>query len=156
MSSSRIFTRRGFVTGLGVTVASGLLITEFEGDAHAQGNVVVLLNARNPTPGLSRDEAHKFFFGQTAFWHGVVPVKVFVPPDASESAKAFYESVLNTTAQAFRKHWNELQLAGRGVAPKELAIAELAQTIAKTPGGIGFALASEAWQVPGVKGVPVK
>lgn len=157
MSSSRILTRRSFTAGLGTTIAGGVLIVGLEGDAVAQaGNVVVLLNARNPTPALSRDEAYKYFFGQTAFWHGVVPVKVFVPADGSESAKAFYEPVMNTTAQAFRKHWNELQLAGRGVAPKELAIGELAQTIAKTPGGIGFALASEAWQIPGVKGVSVK
>jgi ABC-type phosphate transport system substrate-binding protein len=156
MSSSRFLTRRTFVGGLGATALGSLLIVELEGVAHAQGGVVVLLNARNPTPGLSRDDAYKFFFGQTAFWHGVVPVKVFVPPDASESAKAFYEPVLNTTAQAFRKHWNELQLAGRGVAPKELPVAELAQTIAKTPGGIGFAAASEAWQIAGVKGVQVK
>jgi ABC-type phosphate transport system substrate-binding protein len=79
----------------------------------------------------------------------VVPVKVVIRPDASKAAKAFYETVLSMSPQAYRKHWDELQLAGRGVAPKGLASPEeLAVAIAQTPGGIGFGLASEVWQIP--------
>jgi hypothetical protein len=77
MSSGRLVNRRRFASGLGVTVAGAVLLVALEELARAQAaDVVVLLNARNPTSSLSRDEACKFLFGQTAFWHGIVPVKL--------------------------------------------------------------------------------
>jgi ABC-type phosphate transport system substrate-binding protein len=128
------------------------------GPAQAQSDdaVVILLNARNPTQSLSKGDLNKIFMGQTAFWHGVVPVKVLLRPDGSQAAKVFYDKVLSTTPQAFRKHWDELQLAGRGVAPRVLgSVEELAQAIAQAPGSIGFALASEAWGLNGNKAIKV-
>ncbi|MEY4576690.1 MAG: hypothetical protein RL701_1393 [Pseudomonadota bacterium] len=116
--------------------------------ASGEDSVVILLNARNPTQTLPAAEIKKLFLGQTAFWHGVVPVKVVIRPDGSKASKVFYESVLGMTPAAYRKHWDEVQLAGRGVAPKALNSAEeVAAAITQTPGGIGFALASEAWQL---------
>lgn len=123
--------------------------------AQSEEGVVIVLNARNPTQGLSVSEASKIFLGQTVFWHGVVPVKVMIRPDGSVAAKMFYESVLKQTPQAFRKHWDELQLSGRGVAPKAYGGAEeMAAAIAAAPGGIGFALSSEIWKVQN-KGIKV-
>ncbi len=121
--------------------------------------VVVLLNARNPTQSLSNTELTKMFLGQTAFWHGVVPVRLVLRPDGSLVAKTFYAAALGMTPQAFRKHWDELQLSGRSVAPKPLATPEeVAAAVAATPGGIGYALASEAWKInhKGVKIVQLK
>jgi hypothetical protein len=37
---------------------------------------------------LNKTELAKLFLGQTAFWHGVVPVKLFIRPDSSKSAQA--------------------------------------------------------------------
>jgi ABC-type phosphate transport system substrate-binding protein len=125
--------------------------------ARAQSDeaVVLLLNARNPTQVLSSAETSNIFLGQTPFWHGVVAVQVMVRPDSSQAAKLFYRTVLKQTPQAFRKHWDEIQLSGRGVAPKVYASAEeLAQAIAQAPGGIGFALNSELWKVQ-TKGIKV-
>jgi ABC-type phosphate transport system substrate-binding protein len=127
--------------------------------AQSEEGVVIVLNARNPTQVLSTSEASKIFLGQTAFWHGVVPVKVMIRPDGSLAAKMFYEAVLKQTPQAFRKHWDELQLSGRGVAPKAYGAAEeMAAAIAAAPGGIGFALSSEIWKVQnkGIKVVNIK
>ncbi|MET0343757.1 MAG: hypothetical protein ABW252_22275 [Polyangiales bacterium] len=119
--------------------------------AGAEGSdegVVILLNARNPTQSLGAGEISKIFLGQTAFWHGVVPVRVVLRPDGNIAAKTFYESVLKMTPQAFRKHWDELQLSGRAVAPKAVASAEeVAAMIGQAPGAIGYALASEAWKL---------
>jgi len=127
--------------------------------AQSEDGVAIILNARNPTRDISSSEAAKIFLGQTAFWHGVVPVKVVLRPDGSTAAKAFYEVVLKMTPQAFRKHWDELQLAGRGVAPKSFGTAEeVAHAVAASPGGIGFALESEAWklQVKGIRIISIK
>ncbi|MDD9940240.1 MAG: hypothetical protein OXU20_04160 [Myxococcales bacterium] len=121
------------------------------------GKVVVLLNARNPTPALTKTQLRNLFQGTTSFWHGVVPVKVFVRAPSTAAAKAFLEPFVGQSPQAFAKHWDKLQLAGRGVAPVTMpGPVELSQAIAKTPGGIGFALASEPWQQNGVKAVPIK
>jgi ABC-type phosphate transport system substrate-binding protein len=123
--------------------------------AQSDEGVVLLLNARNPTQFLTGAETSKIFLGQTAFWHGVVAIKVMIRPDTSQASKLFYRTVLNQTPQAFRKHWDELQLSGRAVAPKVYASAEeLAQAIAQTPGAIGFALNSELWKVQ-TKGIKI-
>lgn len=136
-------------------IAAATLLGMPHGRAQSEETVVVLLNARNPTQTLSKAELSKIFLGQTVFWHGVVPVKVVVRPDSSLAAKTFYQSILGLTPQAFRKHWDEVQLAGRGVAPKALGtVDETATAVAASPGSIGFALASEAWKLS-VKGVKV-
>lgn len=141
---------------LGAAAASGLWSGGQPALAQSDDAVVILLNARNPTQTLSKGDLTKIFLGQTAFWHGVVPVKVLIRPDGSQAAKVFYEKVLSTTPQAFRKHWDELQLAGRGVAPRVIGgVEELAQAIAQSPGSIGFALASEAWSINGNKSIKV-
>lgn len=139
--------------GLGIVAgASGSTSTLLA----AQEELVVVANARNPTASLPRPQLRKIFLGQTAFWHGVVPVRLLVRPDRSRAAKAFYESMLDMTPQAFRKHWDQLQLAGRGVAPKSCAnLEELQKLVAWAPGSIGFALASESWRTKGVKQVKI-
>jgi ABC-type phosphate transport system substrate-binding protein len=153
-------TRRSLLraSGLGLLSLGALYAAGPLGEARAQSEetVVILLNARNPTQTLTKAELTKIFLGQTAFWHGVVPVKVLLRPDGSIAAKLFYESVLSMTPQAFRKHWDELQLAGRGVAPRVLGSAEeLAGAIAQAPGSIGFGLASEAWTLAANKSIKV-
>ncbi|HEX6241725.1 MAG TPA: hypothetical protein VFZ61_12545 [Polyangiales bacterium] len=157
---SRFNHRRALLAALSAALFFGALIAPSLGKhgsamAQSEEGVVIVLNARNPTSALSASEASKIFLGQTAFWHGVVPVKVMIRPDGSIAAKMFYESVLKQTPQAFRKHWDELQLSGRGVAPKAYGSAEeLAAAVAGAPGGIGFALSSEIWKVQN-KGIKV-
>jgi ABC-type phosphate transport system substrate-binding protein len=150
-------SKRRFALGAGALALSTYLAlcgTRAVRAGEADG-VVVLLNARNPTQALSNAELSKMFLGQTAFWHGVVPVKLVLRPDGSIAAKTFYETALGMTPQAFRKHWDEQQLSGRGVAPKPFATPdEVATAVAQMPGGIGYALASEAWKLSN-KGVKV-
>jgi len=148
-------TRLGVVL-VALALASGIWPGSGPAQAQSDDSVVILLNARNPTQTLSKGDLVKIFLGQTAFWHGVVPVKVLIRPDGSQAAKVFYEKVLSTTPQAFRKHWDELQLAGRGVAPRVFgSVEELAQAVTQAPGSIGFALASEAWTLNGNKSIKV-
>jgi ABC-type phosphate transport system substrate-binding protein len=126
--------------------------------AQAKDGVVLVVNARNPTQRLSKAEAAKLFLGQTAFWHGVVGVKIIVRPDDSAASKQFYGKVLDMTPQAFRSHWDKLQLSGRAVAPEVIgSIDEVARKVAATPGGLAFALASETWiDLKGIKLIEVR
>lgn len=147
------------VFGLFLVSLAAATLTPGAQPSRGQGSneVVIIINARNPTSGLSSSQVQKLFMGTTGFWHGVVPVKVFVRPSAGDPAKAFFGKVLKKSAQAYAKHWDKLQLSGRAVAPKAIGgAADLSAAIAKTPGGIGFALASEAWSVSGVKVIPIR
>jgi len=152
--------RKAFCVSLLALALVPLLAPSATLTARAQSDegVVVLVNARNPTNALALAEAKKLFLGQTSFWHGVVPVKIVTRPDSSPAAKAFF-ALIGQSAQSFQKQWNELQLAGRGVAPKAVgSIQDVATAVAQTPGGISFALASEAWnvQLKGVKIIPIR
>lgn len=125
--------------------------------SQASDSVVVLVNARNPTKALTRAQLRNMFLGTTGFWHGVVPVKVFVRATSTPAAKAFFEPFVGQSPQAFAKHWDKLQLSGRGVAPTTASSAQdLAAKIAAVPGGIGFSLASEVKNLPGVKVVTIE
>jgi ABC-type phosphate transport system substrate-binding protein len=152
-----LFHRRSFLAFalvLGAAIARPETVR-----AQAADGLVVIVHARNPTQSVSMAELKKVFLGQTSFWHGVVPVRVFVRPDESAPSKAFYPKVLDMTAAAFRKHWDKQQLSGRAVAPATAATAEeIAKKVASVPGGIGFALASETWslQVKDVKFIQVQ
>lgn len=153
-----LVSRRHVAVAVLVALALIALPSEHRARAQSEEGVVVLINARNPTNALAVAEARKLFMGQTAFWHGVVPVKAVVRPDSSPAAKAFF-TLIGVTGQAFQKQWDELQLAGRGVAPKSIAsIQDVATAVAQVPGGIGYALASEAWnvQLKGVKIIPLR
>ena len=158
MNSTPLTLTRGLFMALLLAMC---LVMQPSRSAHADlsDGLVIIVNARNPTQTLSAADIKKMFLGQVAFWHGVVPVKLVVRPDSSKAAKLFYENVLGMSPQAYRKHWDELQLAGRGVAPKALASPEeLATAISQVPGAIGFGLASETWQTTnrGVKIIEVR
>jgi ABC-type phosphate transport system substrate-binding protein len=155
----RVSPRRAVLGAIALLVLAGVLVGPRAARGQVNDGVVMIIHPRNPTQTLSSADVKKMFLGQTGFWHGVVPVKLVVRPDDSAAAKLFYPSVLAMTPQAFRKHWDKLQLAGRGVAPDVAAsIDDVVKAVTRTPGGIAFALASETWKLQGkdVKVVPVR
>lgn len=130
----------------------GLLAVLLRGEAVTAGvgddTVVVVLNARNPTQRMSRAEVKNLFLGNTAFWNGVVPVKLVIRAPDTSASTVFYGDILGMSAQRFDGHWSSRQLAGQGVAPQKAASPdELARLIRGLPGGVGFMLASEVWDV---------
>jgi ABC-type phosphate transport system substrate-binding protein len=154
MNDASRTSRRRILLGL---AAGGLALATKQARAQSHDGAVILISARNPTQSLSYADVQKLFLGQNAFWHGVVPVKVLLRPDTSPAAISFYDPILKMSVQAFRKYWDELQLAGRGVTPRTIGgVEELAKTITQTPGAIGWALSSEAWKIDGVKLLQVK
>jgi len=110
------------------------------------GDVVMVLNARNPTQELAINELKAIYLGQTSFWHGVVPMKVFTRPAKSAATTSFLEEQLQISVQKLERTWTAKQLAGQGIAPTELAEAsEVVAGVAANPGAIGFLTAEEAW-----------
>ena len=149
--SIRIFGALGLalVALLSLGIHSRTLAGVPEGD-----NLVLLVNARNPTTAISPGEAKKIYLGNKAFWHGVVPIKVLQRPPGTAAEQAFMEQIMGMTSQRFAAHWSSRELAGKGVTPEAVAdAAEIAKIVAATPGGIAYLLASEAWATnnPGVR-----
>jgi len=109
-------------------------------------DIVMVVNARNPTRNLSKGQIKNIYLGNVAFWNGVVPVALFTRPPDHNASQHFYESMLRMNAQRFDSHWTSRQLAGKGVAPVVIGSPdELAEHIRASPGAIGFMLASEVW-----------
>jgi len=128
-------------------------------DAGDGDEVVVVVNARNPSTRITRGQLKSIYLGQTSFWHGVVPMKVVMRPVTSEPSQVFFEDVLGVSAGRYRQNWDAKQLSGQGVAPKEVGSADaVANMVRSNPGAIGFLLASEAWESPpaGVRIIPVQ
>ncbi len=125
--------------------------------AHAD-EVVLLLNKRNPTKKIPRGKVSSMFLGNTAFWHGVVPVKLVVRGDKSPAAAAFYEPVVQMSGSRFDAYWTSRQLAGQGVKPDSVDAVDAAiELVKKSPGAISFALKSEleGKALDGVKVIPL-
>jgi len=121
------------------------------------GDYVLVVNARNPTASVSVDELKKIYLGQTAFWHGVVPMHVVMWPTDSKAGSGFLEHVLATSAQKYDRTWASKQLSGQGIAPAVASSVDLVVTaVSSRPGAIGYMLASEAWTLPDtVKSIPI-
>ncbi len=158
-----MIARRRFIT-LGALRATLLAFALFVSAAsawaqQAQGNdLVVLINARNPTRRINRAQVRAMYLGQTSFWHGVVPVRLFAPSGSTAAGRAVFSGVLSMSAAEFAQHWQTRQLAGQGVAPPTFSNAqEVAQQIARAPGGIAVTVASDAWGVegPNVRVIPL-
>lgn len=150
-------SRLGFAAAAALTL-SALAVGPRAVAQDAPDGLVAVLNARNPTRALTRAQVRAMLLGQSAFWHGVVPVRPFAPAPGSAAARVAYGDLLSMSASQFQQHWLARQLAGQGVAPPTVSSAqEAAQQIARAPGGIAIVLASDAWALnaPGVHVVPV-
>lgn len=152
--------KRLYVTLVATVVLCGtaLLAPALRADSTPDNDgVIVVLNKRNPTSQLTKAQVQNLFLGKTAFWHGVVPVKVFVRPSGSQVARQFFETILGKSSQSFAKHWDKLQLSGRAVAPTVVGdMQSLMKEVMANPGAIGFASAAEAWEAQNVKVVEIR
>ncbi|MBL8936647.1 MAG: hypothetical protein JNM69_18960 [Archangium sp.] len=142
-----------------VATALALVVPVRANSQQADGNqLVVVLHARNPTRRMTTEQLKNLMLGNVSFWHGVVPVKVFVRPPNSPAAQVLFDKVIEMPASRFNEHWTAKQLAGQGIAPTVLATPEqVAAEVAKVPGAIGVILQSEAWnaQLTGVNVIPL-
>lgn len=140
---NRPFNRRSFLGGLAAFAVAGKALAQ-----QADGNqLVVVLHARNPTRRMTAEQLKNLMLGNVSFWHGVVPVKLFVRQASSPAAAALFK-VLDLPSSRFNELWTQRQLAGQGIAPTVLGGPEsVIAEVSKVPGGVGVMLQSEAWNV---------
>lgn len=120
--------------------------------------LVVVLHARNPTRRMTPEQLKNIMLGNVSFWHGVVPLKLFVRPSNSPASQVLFDKIIEMPASRFNEQWTARQLAGQGITPVVLATPEqVVAEVAKVPGAVGIMLQSEAWnvQLTGVSVIPL-
>jgi ABC-type phosphate transport system substrate-binding protein len=148
-------SRHRWVLVLHVALAAVLLLVSAR-TSSAEGDLVIVVSAQNgENPGIA--EVKKLFLGDTTFWSGNVPVKLFSRPTESPAAQAFFRAI-QVAPPRFKRMWQEKQLSGQGTPPETVADpAALIAKIAADPGGIGFALSDELPANPaGVRVITLK
>jgi hypothetical protein len=135
-----------------------LLTSAVPSAARAAEELVVVVNARNPSKRLTRAELRAMLTGNRSFWHGVVPVKAVVRSPKSAAGQRLFAGVLAMEPGQFSAHWTARQLAGQGVAPEAVATAaDVAARVAAAPGGVGVVTRDEAGALPAtVKVIPLE
>jgi len=134
-------SRHRWLLLLQVALAAVLLLLSPRNSA-ADGDLVVVVNAQNGG-NLDVVEVKKLFVGDTTFWSGNVPVKLFIRPADSPAAQAFFRAI-QVAPSRFKRMWQEKQLSGAGNPPETITDpGTLVAKIAGDPGGIGFALSDE-------------
>lgn len=117
--------------------------------------LAVMLNARNPSRTVTAAQLRSILQGTTAFWHGVVPIRVFIRGASSPAGEAMFQ-LIGMTPHRFAEHWQARQLAGQGVAPVTVpSVERLVTEVGRSPGAVGIMLASEAWSLRDANGVRV-
>lgn len=118
-------------TAIGMTLlAAGLAM----GSAPVlAGELVVVVNPKNPATRMLNDQAAQFFLGKST---------VFTPIEYDEGVAIrndFYAKVLQKDAAQVKTIWSKLVFTGKGTAPKEYkTAAEVKKAIAADVKAIGY------------------
>jgi ABC-type phosphate transport system substrate-binding protein len=131
-----------------LTVLSAALVPA--GEAQAQQQFVVVVNAANPTSELSRSDVSNAFLKKTS---GLVAVDL---DKGSAVRDAFSRSVHGRPVAAILAHWQQQIFSGRSVPPAERSSdADVLTFVRDNANAIGY-VAMGTTVGPGVKAVQVK
>jgi len=102
--------------------------------------VDVIANKSVPVSQLSLANARAIFGMRQVKWPDGSLIRVFVLPDTHPVHSALCKERLNIYPYQLRQSWDRLVYSGMAQAPVEVeSEAELATSVATTPGAIGYA-----------------
>ena len=131
MSSTTMKTMAVLICGSLATLASTRIVTAEE--------LVVIVNASNPTVSVSANQVQQVFLGMSATIPGGVKAQPVDQAEESPLRSDFYQKVAGKSAAQVRAIWSRLVFSGRGMPPKILASsAEVKKFVAADPHGIGY------------------
>jgi ABC-type phosphate transport system substrate-binding protein len=105
--------------------------------SEARGQIVVIVNPRNPVRDLSLEELRRLYLGRTTTFRQNQPVILL---EQAEIRRAFYRAALGMNEARVKRHWIGIVFSGEtATPPKAIAAAdELKRTVAQNTGAIGF------------------
>lgn len=107
--------------------------------AAASAEVVVVVNAKNPTASLTAEQVANIFLGKATDVPGASAAAPFDLPEASPLREEFYTKVTQKSSAQVKAYWAKQVFTGKGYPPKEAAnSAEVKKGVAGNPSGIGY------------------
>ena len=80
---------------------------------------VVIVNATNPIPLLTREDATNIFLKRVERWDNEEPIVVVDQTPSSPTRRAFSKDILRKEVTAVKSYWQQLVFAGRATPPVE-------------------------------------
>jgi ABC-type phosphate transport system substrate-binding protein len=113
------------------------------------GGYVVIVNASNPAPVVSKPDLARLFLRQTRQWPDGTAVAPVDQSSASATRQSFTKEILGMSTSAMRDFWFKQTFSGANVPPpvKESDAAVIV-FVGSQPGAIGYVSASTV--LPGV------
>ncbi|MDX2018938.1 MAG: twin-arginine translocation signal domain-containing protein [Deltaproteobacteria bacterium] len=138
MKARDVISRRAFVRGASLAAAAGGL-SLLPCPAHAQAELVVVVNAQADTGPLNEAQLASIFTGGDKAWKNGKPIKVFNLAAQTPERAQFDKVVLKKTPEQVSQYWVDKLVRGEGQPPTQVPRVELmAKVVASLPGAIGY------------------
>jgi ABC-type phosphate transport system substrate-binding protein len=111
--------------------------------AHANAEVVVIVNPKNPATSLTTEQVAALYLGNATTFPSGGPVALADQPEAAGIRGNFYQKATGRSAAQVRATWARITFTGKGTPPKELkSEADVKAFVAADPKAIGYVDAS--------------
>jgi ABC-type phosphate transport system substrate-binding protein len=80
---------------------------------------VIIVNATNPIPLLTHEDAMNIFLKRVIRWDNEEPIVVVDQSAASTTRRAFSRDILRKEVTAVKSYWQQLVFSGRATPPVE-------------------------------------
>lgn len=131
-----VITQRWSWRSIAHLVFAAIILSQLAQGVYAQ-EIVVNPSVQEKT--LTRGVLRAIFSMRLRTWPDGSLIQVFVLSDNSPLHVKFSKSILNIFPYQLRRTWDRLVYSGTGQAPLEVeSINEMAQSVASTPGAIGY------------------
>jgi ABC-type phosphate transport system substrate-binding protein len=107
--------------------------------AHANADVVVIVNPKNPAASLTPAQVAALFLGNATSFPGGGPVALADQPEAAGIRGDFYQKAVGRSVAQVKATWARITFTGKGTPPKELkSDADVKAFVAADPRAIGY------------------
>jgi ABC-type phosphate transport system substrate-binding protein len=117
---------------VGTALALGLATPAF-------AELVVIVNAKNPTGAMTADQVAQIYLGRTASFPGGGAATPLDLKEGTPPRDDFYGKVADKNPGQVKAYWAKQMFSGKGSPPRELASsAEVKKAVAADPNAIGY------------------
>jgi ABC-type phosphate transport system substrate-binding protein len=110
---------------------------------HANADVVVIVNPKNPVAALTAEQVAALYLGKATAFPSGAPVTLADQPEAAGIRGDFYQKATGRSAAQVRALWARITFTGKGTPPQELkSAADVKAFVAADPKAIGYVEAS--------------
>lgn len=107
--------------------------------AHANADVAVIVNPKNPAASLTAEQVAALYLGNATTFPAGGPVALADQPEKAGIRGDFYQKATGRSVAQIKATWARLTFTGKGTPPKELKTdADVKAFVAADPKAIGY------------------